>query len=77
MVASWYIRRDLDGTLVLDDRIHRMPAAGRTAVARISRRAGAWQTLSETHLTYTRLEWRPPITYSRTIGMLLASPRIR
>ena len=26
MVASWYIRRDLDGTLVLDDRIHRMPA---------------------------------------------------
>lgn len=33
--------------------------ASRTAVAR-SRRAGAWQTLSETHLTYTRLEWRPP-----------------
>jgi hypothetical protein len=27
---------------------------------RESRRAGAWQTLSETHLTYTRLEWRPP-----------------
>ena len=38
MVASWYIRRDLDGTLVLDDRIHRMPAAGRTAVARIASR---------------------------------------
>lgn len=58
MVASWYIRRDLDGTLVLDDRIHRMPAEQHVRRDRVA--PARRQSLSETHLTYTRLEWHPP-----------------